>query len=430
MRAESGDAPWAARTVAEAAAWLAATDAGGDVDHANVERLFARAHVEAAFGLPDLPATLARIERWARTDDNELALACVAAIRLDALYCDWRPLRDSGRWVELMRPLSVPRLAALPIAPRLALAIGILAADLYGDSLAAAAGIAEAVPAWCDEIDDAMVPLAANALGYALEFRSGERNWPRARDVLDRCDALGARLDRLPLVRTRLETRRAFYFDYRRGDYANALTRSQRAVADALAIGVPFTAREARITVSLAHLMRGEIEAAGRAIDDEAAHIPEGHLMLRANVHYERAWLHALRRDVIAAQRELDLACTLFAEVDEHGVMANATPSLQSQLFVLLADLEHAAAVFERRLRSPDAWRVDAGLIAALRALRQSDPEVATRALAEVLPLARRLDFKGIWWACRAELKRLLEFAIAAGIEPAWARQVIEARVL
>ena len=74
--------------------------------------------------------------------------------------------------------------------------------------------------------------------------------------------------------------------------------------------------------------MRGELPAAGAALAFEAAGIPAGHLMMRANLHYEQSWLHALKLDVVAAQRELDAACRLFAEIDEHGVMSLATPSL------------------------------------------------------------------------------------------------------
>ena len=158
--------------------------------------------------------------------------------------------------------------------------------------------------------------------------------------------------------------------------------------------------------------------------------MPDGHLMLRANIHYERAWWHALRRDVVTAQRELDTACRLFAEVDEHGVMSFATPSMQAQLLLQVAEYESALRVYEMRTRRPDAWLVDMGLIEASAALAVGDSGRAAAALRRGLAVAVRIDIKGCLWACRDELSQLFRLAVDQNIETDWVRSACAARLI
>ena len=189
-------------------------------------------------------------------------------------------------------------------------------------------------------------------------------------------------------------------------------------------------AREAGITVTLCHLMRGEIAEAERALAAEEAAMPKGHLMLRANVHYERAWWHGLRRDVVSAQRELDTACRLFAEIDEHGVMSLATPSMQAQLLLQVGEYEAALRVYEMRTRRPDAWLVDIALIEACAALAAADIDEASEALRRGLAIAARIELRGGLWACRDELARLFRLALDQNIEAEWVRSASAARLI
>jgi hypothetical protein len=152
--------------------------------------------------------------------------------------------------------------------------------------------------------------------------------------------------------------------------------------------------------------------------------------MLRANIHYERAWWHALRRDVVNAQLELDTACRLFAEIDEHGVMSLATPSMQAQLLLQVGEYESALRVYELRTRRPDAWLVDIGLIEASAELAGGNTERATAALRRGLAVAVEIDIKGCLWGCRDELAQLFRLALDQNIESNWVRSVGAARLI
>jgi tetratricopeptide (TPR) repeat protein len=417
---KSGDADTVMATLR---AWSLA--GGNESLEYQVQSVYANAMLERN----ELAATIRAAELLARARGDEIALARIAAAVIDALYSDWRGAHEARRWLDVLRAVAYARLEALPPTIRLQIAVGVLAADLFGEGLAIAEQVARALPEWCD---DAATPttVRSNALGYALEYFSGKRDWKQASAVVARLDPIAVEPGFGALARARLASRRGFFFHYRRGDYEGALAQSRTAIECARKAGVGHSAREAGITVALCHLMRGEIEAAGRALADEHASIPEGHLMMRANVHYERSWWHALRRDVVSAQRELDIACKLFAEIDEHGVMSFATPSLQAQLLIQVGEYESALRVFEVRLRRPDAWLVDIALIESLIALDRLDPERAVARLREGLSIAARIDIKGVFWACRDELSTLLDLAIAERVEVEWARSVGRARLL
>ena len=176
--------------------------------------------------------------------------------------------------------------------------------------------------------------------------------------------------------------------------------------------------------------MRGEVREAAQALAVEEAVMPKGHLMLRANVHYERAWLHGLRRDVVSAQRELDTACRLFAEIDEHGVMSLATPSMQAQLLLQVGEYQSALRVYEMRTRRPDAWLVDIGLIEAIAALAVGDNDRAVEALGRGLAVAVGIELRGCLWACRDELVQLFKVALDQNIERDWVRSTCAARLI
>ena len=409
------------------AALLAWRDAGGE---ANLEYQLQSVYANALLERDTLVQSVRQAERLARAARDEVALARIAASVIDALYSDWRPSREGERWIDALRSVDFVRLQSIRVDKRLHIAAGILAAELFGEALAIADRVANSVVEWCSPPSVASATLRGNALGYSLEYFSGRRDWVRAREVVARIDSLAVEAGFGDLAQARIAARRGFYFHYRRGDYAGALAQSRLAVERAADAKVSRAAREASITVTLCHLMRGELEAADQALRAESAAIPEGHLMMRANVHYERAWWHALKRDVISAQRELDIACELFTEIDEHGVMSLATPSLQAQLLVQVGEYESALHVYETRVRRPNAWLADIALIEALAALARGDRASALLRLKEGVDAAAGIDIKGIFWACRSELGTLLDLALQENFEPEWVKSVQNARLL
>ena len=389
-----------------------------------------RVYADACFERPALASTVKNAERIARAAGDEIALARIAASVIDALYSDWRPSRYARVWLDVLRGVAFARLKALPMHHRLEIAVGLLAADLFGEALASAGQVAESVAMWIDQAADLSPDLRGNALGYALEYFSGQRQWLKADILVARIDGLAAVTGFGSVSRARVAARRGFYYHYRRGDYAGALLHSTAAVDFARLSGVTRAAREAGITLTLCHLMRGDVQAAARALSNEEAAMPEGHLMLRANIHYERAWWFGLRRDVVSAQRELDTACRLFTEIDEHGVMSLATPSMQAQLLLQVGEYESALRVYEMRTRRPDAWLVDMGLIEACAALATGDNVRAVDALRRGLAVAARIELRGCLWACRDELAQLFRLALEQNIETDWVRSACAARLI
>ncbi len=389
-----------------------------------------RVYADACFERDTLASSVRSAESAALRIGDEVALARIAASVIDALYSDWLPSRDARKSLDVLRSVAFSRLLALPVAYRLEIAAGILAADLFGESLSTAKQVAEIIAAWVDEDAAVSATVRGNALGYALEYFSGQRQWQVAHALVQQIDLLCEQPGFGSAGRARVSSRRGFYYHYRRGDYSGALLHSNEAVAQAKLANVARPGREASITVTLCHLMRGELAAAEHALALEAAGIPDAHLMMRANVHYEQSWLHALRRDVVAAQRELDAACRLFAEIDEHGVMSLATPSLQAQLLLQVGEFDAALNVFEMRARRPDAWVVDIALIEAIRHLSRNEPGAAVAALRRGLNVAARIDIKGCFWACRPEFSRLLSLAKRENIEPEWVQTAIDARLI
>lgn len=396
----------------------------------DIECALQRVYFDSALERESQQRSVHHAERMARAFGDEIALARIAAAVVDALYSDWRPSREAQRWLDVLRSVAFARLQSLPPSVRLQVAVGLLAADLFGEALAVAPHVAASVPIWCREAPEVAASFRGNALGYALEYFSGRRDWVAVSEIVTQIDALDDESGFGALARARVASRRGFYFHYRRGDYAGALAHSLVAVKQARLATVSAAAREAGITVTLCHLMRGESAEAERALVAEHASIPAGHLMMRANVHYGRSWWHALRRDSIAAQLELDTACRLFAEIDEHGVMSLATPSLQAQLLVQVQEYEAALRVYEMRLRRPDAWLVDIAMIDSLVALSKNEQARAVERLTQGLAIASRIDIKGFFWACRDELSSLLRLAIEHHIQPDWVRAVLKARLI
>lgn len=429
----------ASASVAVAAAWQAgdasAVEAALDAWATEsieppVEYWVQRVYADSCFERDTLGRSVRSAESAARRLGDEVALARIAASVIDALYSDWQPSRQARKWLDVLRDVAFARLLALPVSCRLEIAAGILAADLFGEALSTAGQVAESVAEWVAEAGDTAALVRGNALGYALEHFSGQRRWPVAHALVQQIDQLYLQPGFGPAGRARVSSRRGFYYHYRRGDYAGALLHSNEAVAQARLADVARPGREASITVTLCHLMRGELDAAEHALALEAAGAPDGHLMMRANVHYEQSWLHALRRDVVAAQRELDAACRLFAEIDEHGVMSLATPSLQAQLLLQVGEFDAALNVFEMRTRRPDAWVVDIALIEAARHLSRHERAAAAAALRAGLAVAARIDIKGVFWACRPEFVELLRLAVDENVETEWVNTVMNARLL
>ncbi len=428
-----------ARLAAIRAAWqvgepAAIEQALADWEGANgaseAEYWLQRVYADACFERPTLAASIKSAEHLVRVIGDEIALARIAASVIDALYSDWRPSRESRVWLDILRGVAFARLIELPLQNRLEITVGLLAADLFGEALVTAAQVAECVSDWVDQAVDASPDVRGNALGYALEYFSGQRRWSIAHTLVGRIEQLSTTTGFGSVSRARVAARQGFYYHYRRGDYAGALRQSATAVECAHKGGVTRAAREAGITLTLCHLMRGEIAEADRALAAESMAMPDGHLMLRANIHYERAWWHALRRDVVNAQLELDTACRLFAEIDEHGVMSLATPSMQAQLLLQVGEYESALRVYEMRSRRPDAWLVDMGLIQASAALSAGDHDRAVAALARGLAVAARIELRGCLWACRDELGRLFKLALDQNIESDWVRSTCAARLI
>ena len=395
-----------------------------------IEYWVQRVYADACFERDTLANSVRSAESAARRLGDEVALARIAASVIDALYSDWLPSREARKWLDVLRNVAFARMLTLPISYRLEIAVGILAADLFGETLSTAKQVAECIAEWVDGDASVSAMVRGNALGYALEFFSGQRQWQVALALLQQIDLLYQQPGFGSVGRARVSSRRGFFYHYRRGDYSGALLHSNEAVAQAKVANVARPGREASITVTLCHLMRGELAAAEHALALEAAGIPDGHLMMRANVHYEQSWLHALRRDVVSAQRELDAACRLFAEIDEHGVMLLATPSLQAQLLLQVGEFDAALNVFEMRTRRPDAWVVDIALIEAIRRLSRNQQAEAVAALRHGLAVAARIDIKGSFWACRPEFSQLLSLAASESIESEWVRSVADARLI
>ena len=418
---QAGDPSAVEQALAE---WLSAGGA------ANLEYWLQRVYADAMFERSSLPTSVRNAERLARAAADEIALARIAAPAIDALYSDWRPSRDARQWLDVLRGVAFARLTALPIQQRLEIAVGVLAADLFGEALSTAAQVAESVTIWVNEAPEVSPDVRGNALGYALEYFSGQRRWQAAQALVAQIDQLDTEAGFGHVPRARVAARRGFYYHYRRGDYAGALQQSIAAVAYARKGGVTRAAREAGITVTLCHLMRGEVHEADVALAAEEAAMPDGHLMLRANVHYERAWWHGLRRDVVSAQRELDTACRLFAEIDEHGVMSLATPSMQAQLLLQVGEHQSALRVYEMRTRRPDAWLVDIALIEASAALANANTDAAIVALKQGLAIAARIELRGCLWACRDELASLFKLALNQNIETDRVRSACAARLI
>ena len=399
-------------------------------DERSVEYWVQRVYADSCFERDTLSSSVRSAGSAARVIGDEVALARIAASVIDALYSDWRPSRDARQWLDVLRGVAYARLLALPLSQRLEIAAGLLAADLFGEALSIAAQVAKSVAAWVSEGPEVAATVRGNALGYALEYFSDQRQWQVAHTLVQQIDLLYQEPGFGSVGRARVSSRRGFYYHYRRGDYSGALLHSHEAVTQAKLAGVARPEREASITVTLCHLMRGELSAAEHALSLEEAAIPEGHLMLRANVHYERSWLRALQRDVVNAQRELDTACRLFSEIDEHGVMSLATPSLQAQLLLQVGEYDSALNVYEMRTRRPDAWLIDMALIEASRDLSRNERARAVEALRRGLLVAARIDLKGSLWACRDEFTQLLRLAIAENIEPDWVRSAAAARLI
>ena len=421
-------AAWQTGNAAEVDAALAAWATNGA--EPPVEYWVQRVCADACFERDSVASSVRSAESAARKLGDEVALARIAASVIDALYSEWLPSRDARKWLDVLRDVAFARLLVLPASHRLEIAAGILAADLFGEALSTAKQVAERVATWVNDDAQVSAMVRGNALGYALEYFSGQRQWEVARALVQQIDLLYQQSGFGSAGRARVSSRRGFYYHYRRGDYSGALLHSNEAVAQAKLAHVARPGREASITVTLCHLMRGELADAERALALEAAGIPDGHLMMRANVHYEQSWLHALRRDVVAAQRELDAACRLFAEIDEHGVMSLATPSLQAQLLLQVGELDAALNVFEMRTRRPDAWVVDIALIEALRHISRNDQMAAVAALRRGLGVATRIDIKGVFWACRPEFAQLMSLAIRENIEPVWVKTAVDARLI
>ena len=218
-------------------------------------------------------------ERLARAAGDQVALARIGASVVDALYSDWRPSR-ARHGAGLMRYVTLHS----PVCKRSTCSPGWRSQPAYwlpissGKPLPAPHRLPMPCCPGC-EADAVSATVRGNALGYGLEYFGGQRRWEPAQALVAAIDQLYDDPGFGAVARARVSARRGFYYHYRRGDYAGALGQSISAVTNAQAAGVQRAAREAGITVSLCHLMRGEIVAADRALLAEQEAIPDGHLM-------------------------------------------------------------------------------------------------------------------------------------------------------
>ena len=124
------------RVVAALDAWREKTDTP------SLEYWLQRVYADSVFERPTLDVSVREAERMARAAGDQVALARIGASVVDALYSDWRPSREARRWLDALRNVAFARLATLDPQPRLEIAAGILAADLFGEALASAAQVA------------------------------------------------------------------------------------------------------------------------------------------------------------------------------------------------------------------------------------------------------------------------------------------------
>ena len=149
------------RVVAALDAWREKTDTP------SLEYWLQRVYADSVFERPTLDVSVREAERMARAAGDQVALARIGASVVDALYSDWRPSREARRWLDALRNVAFARLATLDPQPRLEIAAGILAADLFGESLASAARVADAVLPWVGDANAVSATVRGNALGYA-----------------------------------------------------------------------------------------------------------------------------------------------------------------------------------------------------------------------------------------------------------------------
>jgi ATP/maltotriose-dependent transcriptional regulator MalT/DNA-binding SARP family transcriptional activator len=363
-----------------------------------------------------------------RAGDTARMLKAAAAL-MDYAYHEWASFRDYDPWVERLAEVDGDLLAGLPPRDAAVICRGVICAALVSDrALPHAPAILARQGEWLKTESPAVRLLAQVQL---LEYASNARDWTAAAAVVAEMDILLAG-KRIPVsLRARAQARRCYCFDYRRGDYERAAGIAREVVALARQHGLPFSAREAGITLTLVALMQGELDEAERAIDDELALAEPRHLAAQANACYERAWWHALRDDLTAARREHERAAALFVQAREAGVMSYALPLQLSQLHAAEGDYDAALALVEQGIGAHTVlWRAQRSFIAALRDLARGDADSALVALEGGLVLGRRYELIGSLWAMRKEMAHLMGVALTHGLEPAWAARVIASRRL
>jgi DNA-binding SARP family transcriptional activator len=154
----------------------------------------------------------------------------------------------------------------------------------------------------------------------------------------------------------------------------------------------------------------------------------------RALVHYVRAWLAALEGDAGGAQREAKVALAVAVETGIPWLECLArlavvqTHSASGDRRGAEAQARAAASIAER-LASPLAG-FGAALAAAAAAHEAKDDPAALEALAGAFAIGREHGFRGVLgWRPQA-LAELCAAALAANIEPDFARTLVRARRL
>ncbi len=363
-----------------------------------------------------------------RSGDRVMMLKSAAAI-MDFAYHEWATFRAYDRWVAHLATIDTEFLERLTSRDAVAIVRGIVCAALVSDHpMPHIDAIITREGEW---LASAAPAVRLQALSQALEYVSNARNWAGANAIIANMVELVDSPVMPVALRARALARRSYYFDYRRGDYQSAADCARHAVALARQHSLRFSEREGAITLSLVALMQGKVDEARAAINAELSCARPSDLTARGNTHYELAWWYALQNDVVAAQREHDLAIALFAESGEAGVMALATPMQQSQLCVLRGEYKHALALMKSGPGSDSPmWRAQHALLLATWRIALDDEAGAISPLSEGLAIAREHELVGALWALRRQCSTLLGLALTRDVETAWAHRMIAARHL
>jgi DNA-binding SARP family transcriptional activator len=384
----------------------------------NLDPLVARASLEHAYD-----------GFVARGDTASQTLAVEALIVSHYLaWDDWRP---ADRWIEVMEKLVArERVFASPEAEARALsglAIGLVYRQPGHPMLV---GLLERLAALLGTVRDknlrvAMAARLIDGFNKVGELAQSQRVAARVRTLVDDPDVR-------PLTRAwyRIWLANLYFFQGRLEAFDEVLAEAS-AIADANALGYLLPVID--LFRAWGMLTRGDLRAAGPALERLAATIDPARTLDRALLHFLEALHAAQRGDFAAGEREGRAAAQLSLDtgsvasmlichtglvlaLDQSG-QANAAAGVQERILTLVADVRRGVL------------RYHAALWDAYLKLRAGDAGYR-EPLAEALALGRREGYFSnyVWWP--PMMSRLAAAAIGEGIEVDYVRQLIAARGL